>query len=408
MSERDRLIDYLQANNLVRNNGFFSLSDKELNEVLLNLVQFERPDMYAVLDDKVVLLEHFQFDASYSNKKDSMTGKQTEEHLKRKRNNLVLNGEIEFEKIEYKKSFEFWQTNFERCFKKHYGKITEYKENVGRVVEIKGKPVLVGFFIEDQYPLYIMVKNHLPGICPYTDCDQVILNLHNLVVLNGIDIVPYRSDLAERSLLFELQPISKAQRKTDNDFWSEFKRDRAAIMGAIFDTLAKAIQLIPSVQRKGLHRMADANVEMIAIAMALDISQDEFQKILDANKTKLQEAYNQMNPFVDFVVSYMEGRPNVNMAAEALYKDMFASIIGSTKFFPDGPSALSRKLNLEKEALLSLGYEFSKGEKTKRNNYLIIRRIPNSRLSEKQVEAMRKRAVARNNASIAQEEESLS
>lgn len=152
----------------------------------------------------------------------------------------------------------------------------------------------------------------------YTDCDQVILNLHNLVVLNGIDIVPFKSDLAERSLLFELQPISKAQRKTDNDFWSEFKRDRAAIMGAIFDTLAKAIQLVPSVQRKGLHRMADANAEMIAIAMALDISQDEFQKILDANKTKLQEAYNQMNPFVDFVVSYMEGRPNVNMAAEAL------------------------------------------------------------------------------------------
>ena len=115
MRELDRLIGYLQANNLVRNNGFFSISDKELNEVLLNLIQFERPDMYAVLDDKVVLLEHFQFDASYSNKKDSMTGKQTEEHLKREREKFIPNGEIAFEKVEYKKSFEFWQTNFERC-----------------------------------------------------------------------------------------------------------------------------------------------------------------------------------------------------------------------------------------------------------------------------------------------------
>lgn len=167
MSERDRLIGYLQAKNLVRNNGFFSISDEELNEVLLNLVQFERPDMYAVLDDKVVLLEHFEFDASYSKKKGSMVGKQTEAHLKRERNKLVRNGEIKFEKIEYKKSFDFWQTNFERCFKKHYGKIAEYKENAGRVVELKGKPVLVGFFIEDQYPLYITVKNRLPGICPY-------------------------------------------------------------------------------------------------------------------------------------------------------------------------------------------------------------------------------------------------
>lgn len=233
----------------------------------------------------------------------------------------------------------------------------------------------------------------------YTDCDQIILNLHNLVVLNGIDIVPFKSDLAERSLLFELQPISKEQRKTDDEFWSDFEHDRPQIVGAIFDTLSKAIQLLPSVQRKGLHRMADANMEMIAIAMALGIPQDDFQKILDANKTKLQEAYNQMNPFVDFVVSYMEGRPDVNMAAEALYKDMFAQIVGSTKFFPDGPSALSRKLNLEKEALFSMGYEFSKGEKKKRNNYLVIRRIPDSRLTQKQIALMEQRAKLRKNAS---------
>lgn len=226
----------------------------------------------------------------------------------------------------------------------------------------------------------------------YTDYDQVILNLHNLVVLNGIDIVPFKSDLAERSLLFELLPISKAQRKTDNAFWSDFNKDRPQILGAIFDTLSKAIQLLPSVQHQGLHRMADANIEMIAIALALDIPQERFQQILDANKAKLQEAYTQMNPFVDFVVSYMEGRPDVNMAAEALYKDMFSSIVGSTKFFPDSPSALSRRLNQEKDALFSVGYEFSKGEKKKSNNYLVIRRIPNSRLTQQQVKAMSKRA----------------
>ena len=217
----------------------------------------------------------------------------------------------------------------------------------------------------------------------YTDNDQIILNLHNLVVLNGIDIVPYKSDLAERSLLFELQPIGKKQRKTDDAFWRDFKMDRASIVGAILDTLAKAMELLPAVEHKGLHRMADANLEMIAIAMALGFSQDDFQKLLNDNKKKLQDAYTQMNPFVDFVASYMRGRTDVNMAAEALYRDMHTKIIGSCKFFPESPSALSRKLNQEREALLAVGYEFSRGEKKRDNNYLVIRRIPDSRQSRK-------------------------
>ena len=226
----------------------------------------------------------------------------------------------------------------------------------------------------------------------YTDCDQIILSLHNLVVLNGIDVVPFRSDLEERSLLFELQPISKQKRKTDQAFWNDFKKERASILGAIFDTLTKAMKLLPTVIQKGLHRMADANLEMIAIAMALGISQDEFQKILDDNKKKLQEAYCQMNPFVDIVVSYMHGRNDVNMAADALYRDMQSKIVGSAKAFPDSPSALSRRLNLEREALLAAGYEFSRGEKKRDHNYLVIRRIPDSRMSQKQKDLMERRA----------------
>ena len=222
----------------------------------------------------------------------------------------------------------------------------------------------------------------------YTDCDQIILSLHNLVVLNGIDVVPHKSDLAERSLLFELQPISKGRRKTDDVFWKDFQQDRAAILGAILDTLAKAMTLLPSVEHKGLHRMADANLEMIAIAMALGLPQDEFQKILDDNKKKLQDAYNRMNPFLEFVVSFMRGRSDVDMAAEALYREMQSKIVGSGKFFPESPSALSRKLNQEREALLEEGYEFSRGEKKRDHNHLVIRRIPGSRQSQKQKQTM--------------------
>ena len=233
----------------------------------------------------------------------------------------------------------------------------------------------------------------------YTDCDQIILSLHSLVVLNGIDIVPFKSDLAERSLLFELQPISKDQRKTDHEFWESFDKDRSRIVGSIFNVLSKSMQHLPAVERKSLHRMADANMEMIAIAMALGISQADFQKILDGNKQKLQDAYTQMNPFVDFIVSYMRSKVVVNQPAEALYRDMEGKITGTKKFFPESPSALSRKLNQEKDALLAVGIEFSKGEKTRDHNYLVLRRLSSSRLSKHQKRLMEHRDLLSDDAS---------
>ena len=79
----------------------------------------------------------------------------------------------------------------------------------------------------------------------YTDADQIVLNLHNLIVLNGIGIVPEKSDLVERSLYFELQNIPKEKRMLDADFWEAFEADRPAILGGIFDTLVKAMNILP-------------------------------------------------------------------------------------------------------------------------------------------------------------------
>ena len=106
-----------------------------------------------------------------------------------------------------------------------------------------------------------------------------------------------------------------------------------------------------------------------------------------------------MNPFVDFIVSYMRGKVVVNQPAEALYRDMEGKITGTKKFFPESPSALSRKLNQEKDALLAVGIEFSKGEKTRDHNYLVLRRLSSSRLSKHQKRLMEHRDLLSDDAS---------
>ena len=227
----------------------------------------------------------------------------------------------------------------------------------------------------------------------YTDADQVILNLHNMVVINGIDIVPYKSDLAERSLLFELLPIPKEKRKTDAEFWSNFEADRPLILGAICQVLADAMKLMSSVETTSLHRMADANKEMLAIALALGISEDDFQNILWSNSKKLQAAYAQNNPFVDCVASFVKLKGTIYKPASEVYGEVLASIPGNRNFFPDSPSAFSRRLNEERDALEQVGIRFTKSKRSDAN-YIKMEKIPKSQLTKAQKEAMARKAVA--------------
>ena len=227
----------------------------------------------------------------------------------------------------------------------------------------------------------------------YTDADQVILNPHNMVVINGIDIVPYKSDLAERSLLFELLPISKEKRKTDSEFWSDFEADRPLILGAICRVLADAMKLMPSIQVTSLHRMADANREMLAIALALGITEDDFQNILWSNSKKLQAAYAQNNPFVDCVASFVKLKGTIYKPASEVYGEVLASIPGNRHFFPDSPSAFSRRLNEEKDALEQAGIRFAKAKRSDAN-YIRLEKIPKSQLTKAQKEAMARKVAA--------------
>lgn len=226
----------------------------------------------------------------------------------------------------------------------------------------------------------------------YTNADKVVLSLHNVVVLNGIGIVPQKSDLVDRSLLFELQPISKSARRTDSEFWDAFNRDKPSILGAVFDALVKAMNNMSNLKIDESPRMADAYKEMLAIALALDIPQDEFSRIFNSNIGRLQEAYTQGNRFVEHVLEFMSKRPaGIKASANTVYNEMRSSIVGDSSFFPSSASWLSRRLNEEKDALLNAGYEY-KSVKTEKANFIHITRVPKNRQTKAQKEAIADRA----------------
>ena len=58
----------------------------------------------------------------------------------------------------------------------------------------------------------------------YTNSDEVILDATRPIILNGIEDIATRPDLADRSLVINLPRIPKHKGRLERDLWDEFER----------------------------------------------------------------------------------------------------------------------------------------------------------------------------------------
>lgn len=204
----------------------------------------------------------------------------------------------------------------------------------------------------------------------YTTFEETILKIKNIIILNGIDIVPNKSDLLERSVLFELKKISPSDRKSESEFWKLFYEKKPYILGAIFDILSKAIAIRQTLELEKTHRMSDAYTDMVAIALAMDIKQDEFIRIFNDNISKLEQTRSEENFFCNIVADYLEGRLAKRTGKISEIYSAIKPLNGNdAKYFPKSSSHFSRVLNKERHSLERLGYSF-KTEKKKDGSYI--------------------------------------
>jgi len=207
----------------------------------------------------------------------------------------------------------------------------------------------------------------------YTTSEQVLLTLRNIVIINGLNAVPRKSDLAQRSLIFELQPIDASLRKSDSAFWAAFNKDKPKILGAIFDTLVKAMNIFPTLKFEKRHRMASCYEEMVAISLALGISQTKFDQLLLQNNNRMQELRAD-DPFVDAIRDFMRDKKELTDSVSNVYTAVRDSLVGSSRNFPLSPSAFSRRLNDERESLWTTGIEFVITDGADTNKLTIVNR----------------------------------
>ena len=193
----------------------------------------------------------------------------------------------------------------------------------------------------------------------YSTNELGVYEVHNTVILNGIDIMPSQSDLASRCLLLKLKHIDEQARKTESEIEELFVSSLPKILGAIFNTLSEAMKIIKTLSPIRLPRMAEPYKEMLAIAAAMGISTEEFERIYFANLMAIDKERSNI-AVIEAVKEFMnsasvKGR-SVEDTVTNLFNKICATYSGSRKDLPSNASHFSRKLKRERFVLEAAGY----------------------------------------------------
>lgn len=140
----------------------------------------------------------------------------------------------------------------------------------------------------------------------YTDGDEALVQATRAVMINGIEEVVIRGDLLDRSLLLHLPPLSSTQRRVETQFWREFENARPRIVGALLDTVSRALRDLETISLRELPRMADFARWACAAASAMGWTAEQFLGAYTHNIQSANDLVLEASPVAQAVLKLME------------------------------------------------------------------------------------------------------
>jgi hypothetical protein len=91
----------------------------------------------------------------------------------------------------------------------------------------------------------------------YSDDALTVLSFRRCVILTAIDPGALRGDLADRLLVIDLEPISDAGRRPEEELDATWREVHPRILGALLDLTTEVLAVLPTIELPRLPRMAD-------------------------------------------------------------------------------------------------------------------------------------------------------
>jgi hypothetical protein len=194
----------------------------------------------------------------------------------------------------------------------------------------------------------------------FTDQDEVLFDAARPVILNGIEDVVSRPDLADRALFLTLPYLSEARRRPEHTLWQAFELLRPRLLGALLDALSHGLHALPQVRLDRLPRMADFALWATACETSLWPAGTFARAYADNRRGAIADAID-ADPVAACVRELMAERGSwAGCAADLLRvgadRSRNAVIVGG-RDWPKNPRALAGRLRRAQAFLRALGIE---------------------------------------------------
>jgi len=197
----------------------------------------------------------------------------------------------------------------------------------------------------------------------YSDLDEVLFDACRPAILNGIEDIVARPDLADRAVFLALEPIPEEQRRPEAELWAAFEIERPRILGALLDAVVAGLKHLPETHLPTLPRMADFALWATACETAIWPA-GTFWSAYCGNRDEAVEGVIEADPIATGVRALMGTRTMWTGTASELLGAL-AEIVGErgakSKTWPDGPRALSGRVRRAATLLRKIGIEIGFG-----------------------------------------------
>ena len=193
----------------------------------------------------------------------------------------------------------------------------------------------------------------------YSDQDEVLFDAARPVILNGIEDIVTRPDLADRALFLTLEPIPEERRRPEQELWAAFEAERPRLLGVLLDAVAKGLAELPRTKLDKLPRMADFALWATACEIALWPS-GTFWSAYCGNRDEAVDGVIDADPIAAAVRALMQARTEWTGTASDLLgalAEMAGERVAKSKTWPDSPRALAGRLRRAATFLRKVGID---------------------------------------------------
>ena len=214
----------------------------------------------------------------------------------------------------------------------------------------------------------------------YSNDGEISFNTQLPVILNGINNIATRADLADRTIIVNLPYISSNQRKTRKHVMDLFKINHPKILGALCDGVSTALRNQNAVHLPELCRMADFSVWATAAETAF-WNPGDFMKAYRNNRSEGIDLSIEAHTIGNAMLSFMNHQKSWNGTATELLTELREDSenygeVDSNPYWPKSSQRLINELQRLKTVLRARGISIDLSKKSNRGREVRINKIP--------------------------------